>query len=315
MEKTGLICSGQAAYDEQVALLGDRITGEIFFALGLPRNGLLRRSLGALFHLPAKRFGRVAANLENETTRAGLGAGARQVMRDFSLTVTTNGVENIPPEGPVLIISNHPGAYDSVIITACIPRKDLTLVVSDVPFTRALASARAHFIFVSTDIPSRMNALRQMVRHLNNGGALLLFASGEVEPDPAFMPGAAETMATWSRSIEVLLRKVPEARLVVEIASGVLLPRFVYNPITKLRKMPYHQQKLGEMLQIFQQLLFPKSVGVINAHVSFSKPILPAELTGRAWMPDIVERARQALEQHIQWNLSMAGSPSRLEKE
>ena len=118
-------------------------------------------------------------------------------MRDFSLNVTTNGVENIPPKGPVLIISNNPGAYDSVIITACIPRKDLTLVVSDVPFSRALAAARAHFIFVSTDIPSRANALRQMVQHLNNGGALLLFASGEVEPDPAFMPGAAETMATW----------------------------------------------------------------------------------------------------------------------
>lgn len=304
---------GQPTYDEQVALLGDRITDEIFFVLGLPRSGFLRRSFGALFHLPANRFGRVAANFENETTRAGLGAGARQVMDDFSLTVATTGVENIPSEGPVLIISNHPGAYDSVIITACIPRKDLTLVVSDIPFARALASARAHFIFVSTDTTERMNALRQMVKHLKNGGALLLFASGEVEPDPAFMPGAAETMATWSRSIEVLLRKVPEARLVVEIASGVLLPKFVYNPITKLRKMPYHQQKLGEMLQIFQQLLFPKSVGEINVHVSFSKPILPDELSGRVWMPDIIEKARHALEQHIQWIMSMGGSPARPE--
>ena len=74
MEKTGLMNPDQPTYDEQVALLGDRITDEIFFALGLPRSGFLRRSLCALFHLPANRFGRVAANFENETTRAGLGA-------------------------------------------------------------------------------------------------------------------------------------------------------------------------------------------------------------------------------------------------
>jgi hypothetical protein len=154
-----------------------------------------------------------------------------------------------------------------------------------------------------------MNALRQMAQHLKNGGALLLFPGGEVEPDPAFMSGAAEPMAAWSRSIEIVLRKVPETRLMVEIASGVLLPKFVYNPITRLRKMPYHQQKLGEMLQIFQQLLFPKSVGVINAHVSFSKPILSTEFSGKTWMPSIVEKARQALEEHMQWNLSIIKDP------
>ena len=301
METNGLLIADPAAYDQQVAVLQNRITDEIFFALGLPRSGFLRRAFGSLFYQPARRFGRVAANFENETTRAGLGAGAVQIMRDFSLTATTRGAENIPAEGPVLVLSNHPGAYDSAVITACIPRWDLTLVVSDVPFTRALIAARPHFIFVSTDTTERMDALRQMVHRLQNGGAVLLFARGDVEPDPAFMPGAADTIATWSRSIEILLRKVPQTRLVIEIASGVLLPQFIYNPLTRLRRMPYHQQKLGEMLQIFQQLLFPKSVGEINVHISFNQPILAADLPGADLMPAVIARARQALEQHVQW--------------
>jgi hypothetical protein len=301
MEKTGAITSAPT-YDEQVAVLRARITDEIFFALGLSRSGVLRRAFGSLFYLPANRFGHVAAHFENETTRAGLSAGALSVMHDFSLSATTSGAENIPLAGPTLILSNHPGAYDSVVITSQIPRKDLTLVVSDVPFSRALTAARPHFVFVSTNITERMNALREMVHHLQNGGALLLFASGEVEPDPAFMPGSAETMATWSRSIEILLRKVPETQLVIEIASGVLLPRFVYNPITRLRKMWYHQQKLGELLQIFQQLLFPKSIGPIDIHISFSKPVRLAELGGGEVMPAVIQRARLALAEHVEWN-------------
>ena len=141
METNGLLIADQAAYDAQVTVLQNRITDEIFFALGLGRSGFLRRALGSLFYAPAHRFGRIAANFENETTRAGLAVGAMQIMRDFSLTSTTRGCENIPAEGPVLILANHPGAYDSAVITAAVPRRDLTLVVSDVGFTRALTAA------------------------------------------------------------------------------------------------------------------------------------------------------------------------------
>ncbi len=301
METEGLLITDQAAYDTQVALLQNRITDEIFFAIGLPRGGILRRVFGSLFYAPAHRFGQIAANFENATTIGGLGAGACQIMRDFRLTATTRGVENIPPVGPVLIIANHPGSYDSAVITANVPRPDLTLVVSDVGFTRALAAASSHFIYVSTDMTERMDAIRQMVHRLQNGGAVLLFARGDVEPDPSFMDGAADTIALWSRSIEILLRKVPQTRLVVEISSGVILPKFMNNPITRMRRMLYHQQKLAEMLQMFQQLLFPKSVQPIDVHISFSQPVPATDLAQAEIMPAVISLARAALEQHVQW--------------
>jgi hypothetical protein len=289
-----------STYPQQVAVLRTRITDEIFFAIGLPRQGRLRQLFGRLAWSPADRFGHIAANFENEVVRAGLGAGACRVMKDFSLDVKAVGIENIPPSGPLLILSNHPGAYDSVVITACVPRSDLKLVVSDVPFTRALVSASPHFIYVSTDTVERMSALRQAVEHLSRGGAILLFARGDVEPDPAFMDGAEKTMDSWSKSIEIMLRKVPQTQLQIAIASGILLPRFVNNPITRIRKMPYHRQKMGELFQIVQQLLFPHSVEPITTRVSFAKPIIAADLDQGAIMPAVIQRARQELAAHVE---------------
>ncbi len=291
----------QTAAPDQVTTLKNRITDEIFFALGFKRDGFTRRILGNMFSLPAGHFARIAAKLEDEVPRSGLQAGAICVLDDFSLRLNTWGVENIPPEGPLLIVCNHPGAYDSVAITATIPRPDLKLVASDVGFTRALEKTSAHLIYVSTDAIERMNALRAAIQHLQQGGSILLFARGDVEPDPAFMTGAAETMSEWSPSIEIMLRKAPLTQLQVAIASGFILPRFAGNPIIKIRKKPFHQQKMAELFQILQQLVFPRSIGEIKVNISFARPVTTVELAGEKIMPAVIRLARQHLQEHIQY--------------
>jgi len=65
-------------------------------------------------------------------------------------------------------------------------------------------------------------ALRSAIDHLHSGGSLLIFAHGDVEPDPELrFTGAHESILEWSRSVEAMLRKVPQAWLQVTIASGV----------------------------------------------------------------------------------------------
>src|SRR5512140_3724694 len=257
---------------ERVLKLRERITDEIFFALGFTRTSLARRALGPLFRRPATHFARIADRLETEVSRAGLASGAHRILPDFSTRVTTRNLERIPRSGPLLICSNHPGSYDSVAYAAVIPRPDLKMVVSDVPFSRALQATSSYFIYVPAEEETlvRMASLRQCVEHLNSGGALLIFARGDVEPDPAFMPGASETLALWSRSIEVMLRKVPQACLQVAIASGALLPRYVHSPVVKIRRRPYHQQKLAETIQILTQMLLPESMH-IDMTISFDE--------------------------------------------
>jgi len=285
----------------QANIFRENITGEIFFALGASRTGWARRTFGWLFRKPTGHFGRIIAKMEAAIALEGLPGGARAVLSDFALTSTADGQQHFTREGPALVVSNHVGAYDSLAIAAHIPRRDLTFMVSDVPFLRSLPEARQHYIFVPTDTPGRMAALRAGIEHLTRGGALLVYAHGEVEPDPALLPGAHQAIADWSPSIEILLRKAPQTRLQLVIASGMLLPRYLNHPLTRLRKQPFHRQKLAETLQILSQMVNPGREPV-TMRVSFARPLTIADLPEGRLMPGIIAAARQLLAAHMRPN-------------
>jgi len=256
------------------------------------------RLLGPFFRYPADRFGRMIARADNETRSSGLSGGARRILADLSLKVTVRGAENIPKDGPLLVVSNHPGAYDSVVIMSCIPRKDLKVILSDVALTRAFSAARQYFIFAPLDSAGRATALRASLDHLQSGGALLIFAHDEVEPDPEMDSGAAESIRDWSRSIEIMLRRVPETWLQVAMASGILMSRFLHSPLVKIRKTAPKRQKLAEFIQVSQQMVFPRSVQP-QMHLSFGTPVKGFNLPGDDLMPAVIKIARRLLEDHL----------------
>jgi 1-acyl-sn-glycerol-3-phosphate acyltransferase len=288
----------QSSEQAQTAVYREKIIDEICYALGVSRNGVTRRLLGPLFRRPAGIFGRLAARVDNEVESSGLGGGARLILPGFSLYPSVRGAENIPADGPLLVASNHPGGLDSIAIMSCIPRKDLKVLLSDVAFFHAFKNARQYFIYVPPDSAGSMTTLRASIEHLKHGGALLIFAHGDVEPDPELSPGASQAIQDWSRSIEIMLRKVPETWLQVTIASGVLMPKFVHNPIVKIRKTAVRRQKLAEVLQICQQMVFPRSVQT-HVHISFAKPVRGKDLGGEELMPAVVQIARGLLQDHI----------------
>jgi hypothetical protein len=281
-----------------VAAYGKKITDEIVRALGFSPNGIARRLLGPLFRCPAGRFAGIIARADDEIRSSGLSGGARSVLADLSLRPTVRGAELIPAEGPLLIVSNHPGAYDSLAIMASVPRKDLKVVISDVGFTRAFAAAREYYIYAPQDTAGRMKALRASIAHLARGGALLFYAHVDVEPDPETSPGAGEALRDWSRSIEIILRRVPEARLQVSIASGILMPRFLNSPLVRIRRNAPQRQKLAEFLQVSWQMVFPRSVQP-KIHLSFSAPVEGRELPRDSLMPAVIAMAERLLEDHL----------------
>lgn len=278
----------------------ENITGEIFFALGFSREGFMRRAFGWLFRKPTGHFGKVVAKMEEAIAQGGLPQGARAILDDFSLTSIARGQELFPAEGPVLVVCNHIGAYDPIAIACHIQRQDLTFLVSDVPFLRSLPQARKHYVFVPTDPTGRMAALRGGIEHLQKGGALLVYAHGEVEPDPQLMPqGAMHAITEWSPSIEIMLRKVPSARLQVVIASGMILPRYLNHPVARLRRQPFHRQKLAEVLQILSQMTNPGK-DPVTMHVSIGKPLTAAELGEGRLMPAVIAAGQALLKDHLQ---------------
>ena len=51
-----------------------------------------------------------------------MSAGSQWLLSQLVTGVTVRGAEAIPLTGPLIVVSNHPGAYDSVAILASLPR-------------------------------------------------------------------------------------------------------------------------------------------------------------------------------------------------
>lgn len=232
---------------------------EVLKALGFLRFGYLGRCLEPLFLPAVQRFAELAAAFDQEVARYGFRQAARSVLPVFAEQVSVQLEAPLPEQGPLLVLSNHPGVIDSLVLASHLHREDLRIVASGVPFLRHLQATSKHLIFSSQDTFERMKAVRSIIRHLQNGGTILIFPGGKIEPDPAFMPGAAEELRNWSPSIELIVRRVPNVHLVVSAVSGVLHPTWMKNPFVRLRAGRLNQQRTAEFLQVIQQMLSPQS--------------------------------------------------------
>ncbi len=273
------------------------VSTEIIIAAGLPRTGWHQSALRPLVWLPAYRFSRLAAGFDRLWAQQGLTAAARWLLLHLVDGVVGIGAQTLPRNGPLVVVTNHPGSYDGLAIITLLNRDDLKIIVSDVPFMRTLRASAAHMIFVSHDPYHRMAALREGVRHLESGGSLLVFASAQVDPDPALLPGAHAALERWSGSVPLLLRRVPEAQLVVTIVSGVLAPACFYHPLARLRKEQRLRQFSAEFLQVGQQVVFGRRF-CLTPIVRFAPPVTGEQLgTGTAsdLQPAIIARARALL--------------------
>lgn len=187
----------------QVSTLSQYLVDEILLTVGLSQNRWGRQFLSPVFALPSIRLSQIALAFDAEIEKAGLPAAFARVLPNFANGFHAWGEKNLPPQGPLLIISNHPGTVDSILLSTLLPRADLKIIAGISPFTRALPALRRHLIFSSQEPAQRMMVIREGIRHLRAGGALLLFPGGRLEPDPACLPGAWESLATWSHSVEV----------------------------------------------------------------------------------------------------------------
>jgi hypothetical protein len=285
-----------------VSTLRKTITDELFKALGFSPSGLIRKLLDPIVKAPSNRFAQLIARFDEQVASVGLHAAIRGILPRFVKDVRVGGAENIPQQGPLLVVSNHPGTYDGLVIAANLQRDDLKVIVSGGQFARALPVTQNHLIHTTLDTGDRMAAVRSAIRHLRDGGSLLIFPSGGIDPDPALMPPAAkESLKTWSRSIELFLRKAPQTQLLMTMVSNVLSPEYLHNPLTRLRKKLRDRQRIAEFLQVIRQMLSPSSVQ-LTPQVTFAPPMQLTELLANVpqqLQSAIVEQAQQLLADHV----------------
>ncbi|OGO29459.1 MAG: hypothetical protein A2136_04250 [Chloroflexi bacterium RBG_16_54_11] len=283
-----------------VESLTQYITDEIFKLFKQSPQSWLRRTFGPFFRVPTQRFARVAYTFDRYVEEYGFREAALRILPVFARAFEANNVENIPREGPLLITSNHPGTCDSIVIAANVPRPDLKIVATGIPFMRGLKNAADHLIYTTIDVHERMMVVRAVIRHLKQGGAVLIFPSGRIDPDPALSPEASDDLGKWSPSIEVMLRHVPQTRVLLTVVSGVLSARWRWNPFVRLVGDDHKQRSVAEFLQVIQQMLFPNSLNV-TPRLTFSDPLTTDDLAriGEGMLDGMVERARCLMEAHL----------------
>jgi len=291
-------------YNPEVKALSNSLLYELSKALGLVQYGTIRKVFYGLFEKAALKFADIGVRLDRIVAENGVAAGARLALPHFVKNHFARGVENIPDDGPVIIAANHPAAYDSLVISAHVFRSDYKIIIGEIPFFQQLPNISQHAIYAPSpeNIQGRMQTIRKSIRHLQAGGALLIFARGGIEADPALMPNADAEFDLWSRSLEIFMRRVPETRVVVTITSGVIARSAFHHPITWLRRNRPDKQRLAFMLQMIRQIMTGNELFGLVPHVSFGKHIEFSDLNNtKDFLNAISLAARNTLQSHMIW--------------
>ncbi len=288
--------------DGELNDLVNMLVKEILVALGLPERREWQRLCERLFGKPLAYLSRLGLAFDRLVREQGFSRAAAWALKHWCQRILARRPPDLPQEGPLLIVSNHPGTYDALVLASTLPRDDVRFIASAIPFLRSLPSSRAHFFFISKTGLDRALAVRHAIRHLQAGGALLLFGSGQIDPDPAVYRNADEGIQRWSKSVELFLRAVPETRLVLSIISHVVAPQWRYSPFYWLRKRPVDRRRVVEFAQVIAQLSWPGR-WMLSPRITLTVPKMLAELEEhpqQLW-PTIVQWGHMTLQDHLAW--------------
>lgn len=263
---------------------------DFFDSMGLHR--LRHTPARWLFWPAARRFARLMVEFDARVGAQGLAAGSAWLLQKMTGGLRVAGRVHVPATGPVFILSNHPGMADTIALFASLTaRPDLRVIALERPFLQALPNVSRQMVYVPTNDAERMKVVRAGVKHLKQGGALLTFPAGEIEPDPAaFGVGAATaTLQRWSESIELFARLAPHTSLIPTIVSHVVAPAALHHPLTRLRPTQRDKEKMAAALQVMWPPYQNRA-----ARVAFGPPVSARPPT--PVMPVVVQQARRLIE-------------------
>jgi len=261
---------------------------EMVAALGVGRRpALLRKALEWPFLFASRSLGATLAELDDAVATLGLPAAAAQSLARFGVALAQSGAPIA--SGACLTLGNHPGAYDALSLISALGRQDLLILAADRAFLRALPGLSRHFLFVGEGAAARAGALKRALSWLRQGGMLLHFPAGEIEPDADFEADAARWLKPWQPGVRALFRACRRAdgRVLVAGVRGVHSPaakRFVLSRLAERRGIT----TLSPLLQMVGRLR-DVTARVHLSEVAFAEQ--PSELADAAQ----VARLRAAL--------------------
>ncbi|MFN5058552.1 MAG: 1-acyl-sn-glycerol-3-phosphate acyltransferase [Chloroflexota bacterium] len=252
---------------------------------------IIRRIVATLGWYPAYRLARSMAECDALAGQHGLSAAGHAIVTNYAGRVEV-APSTIPKSGPVLICANHPGMVDASALFTAIPRNDVLVIAADRPLLRAMPNIAARLICVPDDPAGRARIMREAARHLKNGGALLTFPAGKIEPDPAVMDDAHTTLADWSDVTALFCRLVPDLPVVGALISGVISARALNN--WWIRRIP--ERKERDWMAATLQLIVPW-YKVPRVRIRWTDPIV---ITHEQVKPTLAAHMHQLIQQEYE---------------
>lgn len=250
---------------------------DLVSSFGWQNQPVLAAILRKVFIGPAGKFARQMVEYDNLVGKMGLHEASRQFLQAHYIhDLRVHGRENIPANGPVLFLSNHPGMSDTVSLFAAIDRHDLRIIAMHRPFLASLVNITKQLSYISDDTSERMRAVRQIASHLRAGGAALTFPAGKIEPDPEVHDGALDSLNDWTDSSGVFLRFAPETKIVPALVSSVIWERTAHHWLMRLKRTREEREKLAAAFQLLAMVV--REARPTTVHIRFGKPITLEEV-------------------------------------
>jgi hypothetical protein len=262
--------------DDPLTLLTRANAQEMLAAFKLDRLGRLQPLADWLASFPARRFSRQILRFDDLVAQHGLAAAGRYILDDFTSSICIEGQWHVPLRGPLLAVANHPGMVDVLAVCVALERRrDLKIIAAEREVLRLIPNFRNRLLFVNPRTGGRSGLLRDATSHLRQGGALLTFPAGTIEPDPSLR--AVEPLAGWSDSSELFVRLVPETLVLPIAVSGVISRTAQQHRIAKR----FADQKEREWAAATLQVLC-RRLRDTQTRVMIGEPISSGHLTLRA---------------------------------
>jgi len=271
--------------------------------------GWQKQSLGAailrrLFLKPARKFAKQVVEYDNLVGQLGLSEASCEFLQSHYINdLRVQGREHVPADGPILVLSNHPGLTDTVCLFSAIDRADLRIIAQHRPFLASLVNVTKHLFYIGDEPAERMRAVRQVSAHLRAGGAALTFPAGKIEPDSDVHTGALDSLNDWTDSSGVFLRFARDTKIVPVMVSGVVWERTARHWLTRLKRTREDREKLATALQLLAMV--SRDARPTTVHVSFAKPITVDEIgsTDTACIHKVLmERMRCLINNRVEGN-------------
>ena len=287
--------------DSALTLLTRTNAREMLAAFKLDRSRYLRPLVEFFARFPARRLSRQILWFDHIAGQDGLAAAGRYILNEFTSSTHIEGQQHVPPHGPLLVVANHPGLVDAMAIWVALEcRRDLKIIAAERDILRLIPNIRSRLLFVNPKAGCRAGLVREAVSHLRQGGALLTFPSGTIEPDPSVRP--EQPFLNWSSSPDLLVRLVPEAKVLPIVVSGVISSTALPHRLARRFADPKEREWAAATLQIFCRYFRDT-----HTRVAIGEPIGTGQLFPR---PAIDAAMLTLLDRVLPQNISARKEPS-----